>query len=309
LERLVNDQRVSLAFPIQKRVKTWDSIADKLERQSLLLSHLTELKDLVGLRLILQFRRDVGTVCDLIRKHFTVLDQYDTQDRLREDQFGYSSYHFVVALPQPWLAVPTLADMKELTAEIQIRTTAQHIWAAASHTLQYKHEASVPPPLKRALYRVSALLEAIDLEFERFLEERDVYREDVDVSETQTSLNVDTLEKLLDSLLPEANKRSDEGYAELLEDLRHFNISTPEQLKSMVRPHLVAVQEQERSLAAEFMKEPATPALDPERLARGIVFYHVGLVRKCLSLALGKDWDNYLRERYSPKFKPNKPEQ
>jgi ppGpp synthetase/RelA/SpoT-type nucleotidyltranferase len=29
-----------------------------------------------------------------------------------------------------------------LRAEVQVRTTAQHIWAAASHKLQYKHEES-----------------------------------------------------------------------------------------------------------------------------------------------------------------------
>lgn len=59
--------------------------------------------------------------------------------------------------------------MSGLKAEVQVRTVTQHVWAAASHVLQYKQEASVPLPVRRSIYRVSALLETVDLEFERVL--------------------------------------------------------------------------------------------------------------------------------------------
>jgi ppGpp synthetase/RelA/SpoT-type nucleotidyltranferase len=59
--------------------------------------------------------------------------------------------------------------------ELQLRTLAQHIWAVASHKLQYKREASVPVPIRRSINRVSALLEMVDLEFDRVLLEREQY--------------------------------------------------------------------------------------------------------------------------------------
>src|SRR5437016_5709525 len=59
---------VALAFPIQHRVKAWSSISEKLQRVRLSLTSLRDLQDLVGFRIVLQFRRDVERVCGLIEK-------------------------------------------------------------------------------------------------------------------------------------------------------------------------------------------------------------------------------------------------
>jgi hypothetical protein len=55
--------------------------------------------------------------------------------------------------------------MKDLKAEVQVRTVLQHAWAAISHALQYKHEQEVPKHLARQLFRLSGLLELADEEF------------------------------------------------------------------------------------------------------------------------------------------------
>lgn len=100
LSRLLTDSGGTLGVPIESRVKTWLSIAEKLERKELKLNSISALDDVVGVRLILLFKRDVDRTCAAIEQHFEVLDRYDTQERLREDQFGYSSKHFIVRLPQ-----------------------------------------------------------------------------------------------------------------------------------------------------------------------------------------------------------------
>lgn len=135
ISRLLGDAGISLGFPIQHRVKGWASFVDKFERVSLNVESIKEVQDLVGLRIILLFDRDAKLVNELIAQNFQVVRQYDTQDRLQEDQFGYASRHFVVKLPEGWLEVPTLAQLGDLQAEIQIRTLAQHIWAEASQNL------------------------------------------------------------------------------------------------------------------------------------------------------------------------------
>ena len=159
--------------------------------------------------------------------------------------------HLVIELFDSWLSVPTFADMKGLRAEVQVRTTAQHIWAAASHTLQYKHEESIPPPIRRAIHRASALLEIVDLEFERVLEQRENYREGVSV-DIDNQLNSDLLEKVLDSILPEKNKVLDrEDYADLLEDLFYFDIKTQKQLIDLWKKHRSASLKEDSERAKE----------------------------------------------------------
>lgn len=280
-----------LAFSIESRVKSWPSIAEKLQRPGLVVPALAAMQDLVGLRLILQFRRDVDKVCSIIETSFDVVRRYDTGHRLKEDQFGYASIHFVIRLKREWLAVPTLAELGDLTAEVQVRTTAQHIWAGASHLLQYKQESSVPTELRRAVYRASALLEMVDLEFERVLLEREAYRARIAESspESDGALNVDSLEKTLDALLPQANKTSAEEYDELLRLLTKCKVTTGAHLERLWAETKGAVLANEESRVKHNRKLLAggrSPAgTRSERAAAGVYFTHSGLVRVALRSA------------------------
>ena len=175
IEQILSSHGIALGVPIESRVKTLESSEEKLDRKSLELKSLLELNDLIGIRIILLFRRDIVTVSKLLAETFEVLSTEDTATRLSEAQFGYQSLHHIIRVPKSWLSVPTFFDLGELKTEIQLRTLAQHIWAAASHKLQYKHEESVPPPIRRSIHRVSALLETVDLEFERVLTDRGTY--------------------------------------------------------------------------------------------------------------------------------------
>ncbi len=145
---LVSEKNIKLGFPIESRVKSWESISSKIRRLSLNLRSVKQLQDLVGVRLIVLFRRDLDTLSELISDVFAVVAREDTSSRLGVDQFGYQSSHFLVKLPESWLAVPTLSPLRDMVAEVQVRTVSQHMWAAASHVLQYKNEANVPPPVR-----------------------------------------------------------------------------------------------------------------------------------------------------------------
>lgn len=298
LNTLLRLNEIKLGFPIQARVKTWDSLAEKLQRVTLKVTLLEELQDLIGIRLILLFQRDVETVSELIQKHFNVIRQYNTSDRLKDDQFGYASTHFILKLKSEWLALPTLAPFERLQIELQLRTIAQHLWAESSQMLQYKREESVPKKIRRSVYRVSALLEAVDLELNRVLSEREDYREYTQ-SRPTSELNVDLLEKTLDSLLPKENKDADENYDDLLQDLRHFNIKTVEQLVSLwkaCRKRVIKSQQvQIRRLREEINGGADFPPDDKERLNKGVYFTHSGLARGALSCRFGAStWRKYV---------------
>jgi len=294
LHAIVAEAKTTLAFGIEKRVKSWESILQKRRRHALRLASVTELHDLCGLRIVTLFRRDAEKVAELIVSRFNILSEEDTAANLRDDRFGYSSIHLVVDIPDSWQTVPTLADLRGLRAEIQVRSVAQHLWAAASHALQYKTESSVPPPVRRALSRVSALLEVVDLELARVVDERAGYRELLPTQVT-TVLNSDSLESTLDSLLPAENKDHDEIYDSLLEELLHFEIDTPMKVRSLWKKRREAVLKAERTTVANARANGEAEIPDEERIfTKGVYFAHSGLIRIALSKEFGAAWARYM---------------
>lgn len=302
LKALVEKENISLGFPIEYRVKSFDSIIGKLDRLHLKFTSIKDLQDLIGLRLILLFNRDVDKVCRAISDTFEVIKQENTQERLKEDQFGYSSFHFLIRLPTEWLSVPSLSALGELNAEIQVRTVAQHIWAAASHILQYKNEENVPLPVIRAISRVSALLETVDLEFERVLEKREIYRAELDIKTSDELLNVDLLEKILDSILPAMNKDIDEDYGNLLTDLYYFNVTTPKKLVEIIKRNYDKVMKEESGMIKAYSVEEVPDEEASRIVKKGVFFTHGGLTRAAMNLEFGDEWDLYMMERADEYF-------
>lgn len=273
------------------RVKKWTSIENKLERKNLEIESILSLRDLVGVRAILLFLTDLDKIDELIRSTFEVTSTEDTADRLGEAQFGYQSLHYTIKVPLIWLEIPTMADFGDIQAEVQVRTLAQHIWAAASHKLQYKNEASVPPPIRRAINRASALLERIDLEFERILEKRREYR-DIEIPKgiDATELNVDILESMLRDRFPEANRSDgEENYSELLENLTALSVQTVADFDTILKGKYAATMEEERTQLSIVDPETGYIGSSEERHRAGVYFTHVGLARVALAHHFGDE--------------------
>lgn len=293
LIKLIDDNGLKLGFPIQKRIKTWSSIKDKLLDQNLKLKSIKQLQDLIGLRTVFLYKRDLKLIENIIQKTFVVKKRYDTSDRLAENQFGYSSIHFVIQFPKEWLKVPSLSEFGGFSAEIQIRTLAQHIWSEVSHELQYKTKGDVPLNLIRPIYRTSALLETVDLEFERLLQEREEYRKQIDKKIDQ-ELNVDSIEQILDSILPSENKDFFEEYAQLHKEILKKGIKTTDQLRNFVKGNIEWAIEDDKNRVASKIEEsreagmPTCPPDDWERVRKGYFFTHAGLLRRMLKKDFGK---------------------
>ncbi|MDZ4866048.1 MAG: hypothetical protein SGI91_01895 [Alphaproteobacteria bacterium] len=290
LEHLLEPQGVTLAAPIECRVKSWTSTEDKVVRKALDLNSILALEDFVGVRAMLLFRQHLRVADEILKANFDVVSSEDVSARLSETQFGYQSLHYVVRLREGWLTVPTMAAFAEFRIEVQIRTLAQHVWAAASHKLQYKHEESVPPPLRRSLHRVSALLETVDLELERVFEQRREYQEkDPSTRDPRERLNVDLVRATMLELLPAANKADDEDYADLLPDLFHFKVETVADLRKLLEENKAAIlQTEDEGLKQALALRNSTPD-SRKRYESGVFFTHAGLVRVALRTQFGTD--------------------
>jgi putative GTP pyrophosphokinase len=237
INKLVNDQQVKLAMPVDYRIKEWNSLLNKSKKWSPHAEDVSEINDVAGLRIITLFDRDIVKVCDVIESHFEICRKEDTRNRLGENQFGYGSIHYEIFLKDEWLALPTLKTLEGYKAEIQVRTASQNIWAAASHTLQYKREEHVPLPLKRSINRIAAILELVDIEFERLLAGREKYVEDINQFPSEVT-NVNLLEKLLDYKLPSRNKVGNENYSHVLDALKFLNLTNTKDLGQFIDDNL-----------------------------------------------------------------------
>ena len=251
LHLIVSKNDLTLAVPIQARIKTWNSIQEKCERKELSLEFVLTLTDLIGLRLIFLFSRDLKEAIEHVCNSFYVIDQEDTLGRLGESRFGYQSHHLVVRIPDAWTRVPTFTDCEKFQVEIQMRTIAQHAWATASHQLQYKREKSIPQGVRRSIFRVSALLETVDLEFERVLEQRAKYVAEVDSAAALSErLNVDVLTTILDDKLPLKNRKEGERYRydQLVKELEAARIVETTGLIQLIDEHLEATMKRDREI-------------------------------------------------------------
>lgn len=276
LDYLLTKHGVSLGVPIESRVKEWGSIAEKITRKSLDIESVESLDDLIGVRVILLFSKDLTVVSEILRSNLIVLRVEDKSSQLGEAQFGYQSQHFITQIKPEWQKVPTWADLGGLRIEIQVRTLAQHIWAAVSHKLQYKQESGVPPPLRRAINRASALLETVDIEFDRLLAAREMYLErESELDDPDELLNVDLVEAVLTKIFPLANKRESEEYDELLVDLSHFGVVRVGQLEEIMRKHYEGIMAEERRYASDETD--------------GIYFQFIGLAREGLRCEFGSE--------------------
>jgi putative GTP pyrophosphokinase len=201
-EELLKWEGIELA-QIEWRTKSVESFVEKIRRKGKYTKPLVEVTDLVGIRLIAYYTEDVGRIGGLIEHEFTI-DRENSSDKsvsLDPDKFGYLSIHYVISLSSPRKELREWKDFADAKAEVQVRTVLQHAWAAIDHKLNYKNTLDVPKPLRRQLFRLSALLELADEEFSdlrrRIEEVQEHYALEVQKGELNLEINLDSLDAYL----------------------------------------------------------------------------------------------------------------
>ena len=123
---------------IKTRLKTPESIAEKMERHGLPFDFSLverEIKDIAGVRVICPFISDIYTIAErlLMREDIKLLER---RDYIREPKKnGYRSLHLIVQVP-----IYLTEGKRMMCVEIQLRTIAMDFWASLDHRLSYKKE-------------------------------------------------------------------------------------------------------------------------------------------------------------------------
>lgn len=132
-----------------------------------------QITDKAGVRVVVQLPSQVNAVVEAITKS-TELESGDPTrvapegpkcadgsgaDDADPTRLGYTGTHVQVKVPT--------GEHPEYECEVQVRTRSQDLWSAMSHEYLYKPVIELPTEHRRALYRLSALTEIVDVEVER----------------------------------------------------------------------------------------------------------------------------------------------
>ena len=149
------------------RVKSIESIKEKMVLRDIRFENLaTDLQDIAGLRIMVQFVDDVDDVLELLRKRqdMTIVQERDYIHHMKAS--GYRSYHVIVEYP-----VDTIHGQKKILAEIQIRTLAMNFWATIEHSLNYKYQGDFPEEIKKRLEVTAKIACEMDEEMRKIRED------------------------------------------------------------------------------------------------------------------------------------------
>ena len=125
---------------IEYRIKSLDSIVDKLKRRGFEVSIdniYAHIQDLAGIRVICNYLDDIYYLRSLLTRFesFEVIREVDYIKNPKPS--GYRSLHLIVETPI------FLHDQKRLMkVEVQFRTMAMDWWASVEHKLRYKKPAA-----------------------------------------------------------------------------------------------------------------------------------------------------------------------
>lgn len=196
VEKILKDDNI-FYVKTEARVKSLDSFKRKLEiKRKKYENPLEEMTDILGIRIITYYREDLNSILSLLKKNFKI-DYKNSTNKLKSlkyNEMGYLSLHYICKYKASQKNISGCGDFK---FEVQIRTALQHIWAQIDHQLRYKSLVKLPNKVQRKLFRISAMLESIDDEFDSIKNEVQVvesfYKENFNEKEYSLRLDISSI--------------------------------------------------------------------------------------------------------------------
>ncbi|MDQ3481578.1 MAG: hypothetical protein M3423_09695 [Actinomycetota bacterium] len=191
LVRAELDQQSILNARLVSRTKTIDSFV----RKAMTISPNTgtykyddprqQIKDLVGLRIVMPLSKDTAPAVRLVQDVFIVL----SHERRGEEtpELGYSGEHLMVRLREDHPSIAGLREFTDIEIEFQVRAALEDAWASLQHDLIYKTEGAVPVAIQRRINALAGMLRLADSEFVRVRQAQMAATEVASAQEDETS--------------------------------------------------------------------------------------------------------------------------
>lgn len=149
---------------IKTRIKSFESITEKLERKDLSLevdSVEKYINDVAGIRVICTFPEDVYLLADALLKQDDIMLIKRKDYIANPKENGYRSLHLIVAVP-----IYLAHEKRLMKVEIQLRTLAMDFWASLEHQLRYKKDFEFTKEMADELKLCAEQSAALDLRME-----------------------------------------------------------------------------------------------------------------------------------------------
>ena len=150
---------------ITSRIKTPESIFEKLKRRGLVItldSALENLTDIAGVRVICSFISDIYMIAETFAKQDDI-EVVQVKDYISHPKpSGYRSLHMLVKVP-----VFFANETKKIVVEVQLRTIAMDFWATLEHQIYYKKDLITDKTIPSRLHECADKITEVDEEMER----------------------------------------------------------------------------------------------------------------------------------------------
>lgn len=159
---------------IKTRLKSIDSIADKLSRQNMAMTVdniENNMHDVAGVRVICGFPSDIYTLSEafLNQDDITLIERKDYMANPKPN--GYRSLHLIVEIP-----IYLHDEKKPMKVEVQFRTISMDWWASLEHKIRYKKDVKVPKDIAEELRECAEAAAILDNRMEQIQKKIGKYR-------------------------------------------------------------------------------------------------------------------------------------
>ncbi len=160
LDSISTNSETALAEHVKSRIKSAESMREKLKMRGFddtVENGLTNLSDIIGLRIVLHFVGDVYTMLEKIRQSdkWKVVAVKDYIANAKPN--GYRSLHIILSIPFE------CGETDHIETEIQLRTIAMDCWASLEHQLKYKKNITDTELIVSELKRCADEMTSTDL--------------------------------------------------------------------------------------------------------------------------------------------------
>ena len=129
-------------YQISRRIKKLGGLKEKIERKKqkgIVYKALTDIEDIVGIRIIFYTEADRGKFIKRLSKEFVREIEVDETSKIS----GYSAMHVILCFGENRLKLGEYKKFRGLKAELQLTLILDHAWAEIEHDILYKQDTEL----------------------------------------------------------------------------------------------------------------------------------------------------------------------